>query len=109
MLIMRCLNCAKLPVHICLFYPHRWVLAPVRKQKSQKKVIFNTKQGLTRQTSDAKLVPKSIISSSYDQNAQVWLQKVYRPLGLLPVACTAAPWFRHYKNWCLKTNQKGSI
>jgi hypothetical protein len=66
MLIMCCRNCAKLLVHICLFYPHLWVLDPIGKQKSQKKVIFNTKRGLTRLTSGAKVAPKSTISSSYN-------------------------------------------
>jgi len=62
-----------LPIHICLFYPHRWVLAPDRKQKNQKKVISNTKRGLTRLSSGAKLPSKSITSSRYDQKARVWL------------------------------------
>jgi hypothetical protein len=57
---MCCRNCAKLPVHICLSYPRRWVLDPFRKQKSQKKLIANTQRGLTRRASDAKLAPKNI-------------------------------------------------
>jgi hypothetical protein len=79
---MRCLNCAQLPAHICLFYPRRSVLALVRKQKSLKKIISNTKRGLTHRVSGAKLPPKSIIKSNYDPKTRVWLQKAYRPLGL---------------------------